>query len=279
MSQVASIETITPDQARELLKNNAGNRRIREAWVEALSKLMLSGAFTVTHQGIAIGNNGVVLDGQHRLLAIVRAGRPCRIMVTRGMDKEKFKWIDAGKSRSAPDRIHLVSDQGINAVACSITAFYLRCAQGKQSPTTTEIEDVFLDLTDSILFAAAAWLNPVKSVTKRAVGAALACYHSKHPIEASAFCESYMTGAMLAEGNPVLTLREAISSNRARSEHDQYWKAIAAMRAHLDKRNIRNLSAATADFQGNEYNRLKWERSDNALKARATRRANNAART
>ncbi len=60
-----AIETITPEIAKALLVGNYCNRAIRKSRVEQLTNDIKVGRWQVTHQGIAIAENGRLLDGQH----------------------------------------------------------------------------------------------------------------------------------------------------------------------------------------------------------------------
>lgn len=57
----------------------------------------------MTHQGIAFDTNGRLIDGQHRLHAIIEAGVPIQISVTRGCSAASFSILDRGANRSQSD--------------------------------------------------------------------------------------------------------------------------------------------------------------------------------
>lgn len=97
-----TIETITPEVAKTyLLANTKSQRAVRHAWVVSLAAMIKSGEFILTHQGIAFDSNGVLIDGQHRLLAIALADKPVEMMVTRGVDPEVWGATDQGVVRTS----------------------------------------------------------------------------------------------------------------------------------------------------------------------------------
>lgn len=98
------FQLITPQMARDYLVFNGGNRAVRQRWVDYLAHCIKRGEWVVTHQGIAFSRDGRLLDGQHRLLAIIKADAPAPLMVTRGWDASAFEFIDNGKARSDSDR-------------------------------------------------------------------------------------------------------------------------------------------------------------------------------
>lgn len=77
-----AIVTVTPKMAESWLANNPGNRRVDQSAVTQMAALIKADQWRLTHQGILLGKNGVLLDGQHRLLAIVKAGKPVVMQVT-----------------------------------------------------------------------------------------------------------------------------------------------------------------------------------------------------
>ena len=103
MSITTTVETITPQVAEEYLSHNIKNRKIRKEAVAMIARDIASGRFKTTHQGIAFFEDGTLADGQHRLKAIMKAGVPVDLMVTRGLKKEGMAAIDRGTARNVHD--------------------------------------------------------------------------------------------------------------------------------------------------------------------------------
>jgi hypothetical protein len=97
----SSVQTVTPAQAATWLKNQKTNRPINNRFVEYLKGEILAGSWRTIHQGIAFDLDGQLVDGQHRLAAIVAAGQPVNVMVTFGVQaKDVRDAVDQGKPRS-----------------------------------------------------------------------------------------------------------------------------------------------------------------------------------
>lgn len=94
-----SIEIITPEIASKILDNNKGNRKPNGAVVKRYAQMMLNGDWETTHQGIAIGSDGRLLDGQHRLMAVAVSGVTVKILVSRGVPTHQYYIFDAGYKR------------------------------------------------------------------------------------------------------------------------------------------------------------------------------------
>lgn len=98
---------ITPEMAEQMLGGNSHNRQKRRWWIEAMASAMRRGEWITTHQGIAFTASGRLLDGQHRLEAIVGHKAGVWMLVTKGIDDGAFKVIDNGIKRSLADLTNL----------------------------------------------------------------------------------------------------------------------------------------------------------------------------
>jgi len=98
-----SIERITPAQAERYLERNDNNRTMRPIHVAKLADDISSGRWHVNGSSIVFNGDGTLLDGQHRLAAIVQAGVPIDMVVVRGVSKAAMPTIDANISRKASD--------------------------------------------------------------------------------------------------------------------------------------------------------------------------------
>lgn len=93
-------ETITPKMAQEYLKCNVANyRSISRQRVMSYSNDMLNGSWQSNGEAIKFDEQGNLLDGQHRLHAIVKAGVPVNMIVIRGLGQET-NIFDIGMGRS-----------------------------------------------------------------------------------------------------------------------------------------------------------------------------------
>jgi hypothetical protein len=102
---IASIEDISPKTASDWLRGNRLNRPVRRRHVAFLSREITEGLWQVNGQAIIIGENEDVIDGQHRLLAIIDSGLTIQSLVVYGVPKEAFKTIDTGAVRTGSDAL------------------------------------------------------------------------------------------------------------------------------------------------------------------------------
>ena len=96
-------EIITPGVAEEILNGNRRNRAISSKRVAILSAQIRSGGWVLNGETIKISNTGALLDGQHRLAAVIDAGVPIRTLVTRNLPESAMNTLGTGRARSAAD--------------------------------------------------------------------------------------------------------------------------------------------------------------------------------
>lgn len=106
-----STIVVTSEKATELLSLNRNNRPIRKSWVKQLSDAIKRGEWKTSHQGIAISKSGVLIDGQHRLMAIEHCGIPCTMAIAYDVDDDSSVCMDIGAKRSTNDMFNIGSPQ------------------------------------------------------------------------------------------------------------------------------------------------------------------------
>jgi len=115
----AEKRTITPSEAKELLKGNNRNRPIKKHHVKRLAEDMSAGKWAFN--GIPIVFNGrLLIDGQHRLMACVASGRPFDTLVVNGVDADAFVTIDTGVKRSGADTLATKGEKNATILSAAL---------------------------------------------------------------------------------------------------------------------------------------------------------------
>ena len=99
-------ERITPTQATRWLENSnlARRRPLSQKAAATYANIMASGGWCVdTGEALKLGYNDEVVDGQHRLTAIIMSKKPQEMWVARGVPHEAFQYLDQGKTRDLID--------------------------------------------------------------------------------------------------------------------------------------------------------------------------------
>ena len=120
MTVTTTIVDVTPETAREWLKANTRNRHLRDADVERYARDMREGRWQFTAEPIKFGLSGVLLDGQHRLHAIARAGVTVKALVVFGLEDDAQHVMDTGAKRTVADALNLTGVK--NAALCAAGA-------------------------------------------------------------------------------------------------------------------------------------------------------------
>jgi hypothetical protein len=114
---VVTGEDITPDIAADWLERyNTANRNMQKERVSGHFRDMVADNWWFVGDTIRFGRKpdgeDVLLDGQHRLAAIVKSETTQPYIVVRGLPIDASEAIDTGKVRSVPDTLRLRAKNG-----------------------------------------------------------------------------------------------------------------------------------------------------------------------
>jgi len=93
---------ITPAHAEKWLEMNTGNRRIRPSHVRHLAKQMEQGRWMLSPEPIVFSPQRL-LDGQHRLSAVLMSGCTIEASVALVQNEDVFRVLDQGVNRNNSD--------------------------------------------------------------------------------------------------------------------------------------------------------------------------------
>lgn len=219
------LETITPKQASAYLKLNLeNNRTISKRWVGNIALLMEKGQWDLNGETIkfSIDENGqeVLIDGQHRLMAIVQYGKPFNQLVVRGLPVDTFKTIDSGRKRQAHDVLKIMghSQTTLLAAAARILTKYKADPFFYNLDRSVPTPDILQTLKEHPK------LEESCSIGHRgrylAPGSMLVFLHyilreSGYEMAINDFCVKLADGVSMVQGDPVLTFRERIMRVKA----------------------------------------------------------------
>ena len=120
-----SVETVTPEEAKTwLTETNKKNRHMNKNHVGALSRNMQNGTWRFNGDTICFDENGTLIDGQHRLSAIMTSGISIPMIVIRGLDPETIKTKDMEvKPRNLGDLLQMDGVQCARQRAAIVTRY------------------------------------------------------------------------------------------------------------------------------------------------------------
>jgi hypothetical protein len=92
-----------PEMAEAVLAYNTANRKVNKRKLSILAGQMAAGEFENTGEPIILSAEGVLNNGQHRLLAVIQADVTVDMDVRFGIPRRVFAKTDTGAGRSAAD--------------------------------------------------------------------------------------------------------------------------------------------------------------------------------
>lgn len=257
----ARVEYITPEIAkRYLLRKIPGQRQIRPAKVAQYATDMRAGKWALTHQGIAFDSTGRLIDGQHRLAAVVQSGASVDMMVTRGLEGITFVGMDRGLLRAPADNAPepWMASRAKIAVARMAMMGYegLNDFRTVPRPTDWQTFDFMESHRQTLEFVAALFRNHRTGIGQAAVQAAFlrAAYHVGHDLLEK--CVPALARGILPDEtfSGVGALRSFLTSPRRRRggggifQAEVYAKTERALYAVVRGESVYRLHAATEEL-------------------------------
>lgn len=235
------IISITPDIAEKYLGKNESNRNLSKSRVSAYSRDMKEGRWRFNPNPIVFDNKGVLIDGQHRLHAVIEAGTAVDMFVMFDAPSESKDIIDFGKPRTAADilRIEGYADAtNISALAKRIIAYETgmksilnnmargsasgsSSASNMQSTTKKEVVDYCRDNIDQLagLIHAGRSIyekSPIRLLAPSEIGFFI--YALKPQDKAFEFMSMVVSGVGLQESTPELAMRRLLERVRFKKD-------------------------------------------------------------
>lgn len=124
-SRQVTWRRITPRIAADMLAQNGINRPLRKGAVERYAADMLAGRWLPSNDAITVDIDGNLLNGQHRLHAVVLAGIPVEFLVATGYPSESMVAMDSGALRSMANVLHGQGEKDGTALAALARALVL----------------------------------------------------------------------------------------------------------------------------------------------------------
>jgi hypothetical protein len=208
---------VTPRLAKETLECNTNNRTLTQVRVDEFVSLMKAGRFQCTHQGIALDSAGAIVDGQHRLAAVVKSGCSVYMLVSKGVPEETRLAVDTGKARSALAISKLIGRPSDSTAKYAI-ARILKYGPVKSSqmhvPTETlfDLVDAFSEGIDFVLPMGAGVSASILAVVARAA-------YTKDKRRLRQFVDVYKTARSENEGDTSAIKLKLLMSTK-QSPHD-----------------------------------------------------------
>lgn len=258
---------ITPEIAAEMLAYNTNNRPLSKGHVKNLAAEMKRGAWLFAPNPIMFSDKGRLMDGQHRLSAIVESGCAVEAVVAFGVFDEVFGKIDTGRRRTAGDVFAINGVPNYSGMASATKWLYLynnglsagtggSAGHAASNLTNADLYEYYLQLADLQKSRVVLDWWGRNSLPNPTV--ALAAHYicaGKNRAEADAFFEAVANGiGFTSKSDPAYKLREKLTRSNGekvipRNVFAYIIQAWNAMRQHR--------KTARFDFDGGPLPRAK----------------------
>lgn len=214
------VEIISPDTARELLTYNTHNRNIRGRVIAAYAVDMAAGNWRENGESIKLAKDGTVLDGQHRLHAIIESDTSQRMLVVRGLPMETQETVDGGAKRKFADVLKLRKETRYISIAALARGVHLwqighrGRGTGRYVPTTSQLLatlDEFPDIRYSAEVIDSVHLHI--PIHKSILGLCHWLFNRIDADDCAFFFDRLKDGAGLMANDPIAVLRRTVIDN------------------------------------------------------------------
>lgn len=215
---------MTPEIAAAYLARHAPNRPLSKPVVKAYADDMTAGHWTYNGQNLIIDRNGYLIDGQHRLSAVIKSGVSVDMGITYGVDRSTFDTIDTGRRRNGVDLMSMLGSQSSKIAAVITRTGLLLDSNESMSvvPGRRDMVDYYTKWSDKIEPVAEyghtrfrrSVLTPGSIGTVMFMATRLDRYCFK---DFTDFIEPVLNGEGLSKGDPRYALREWGINHRVRN--------------------------------------------------------------
>ncbi len=252
------IVKLTPDKARALLKRvPKGQRGLRVDHVRAIANDMRADRFRWTGEPIRIDKDGMLIDGQHRMAAAVRADYTFEgMMLCLVLKKASIASIDEGAKRNIRDRRAILGKRAIEySVIASVAYERSNWNNHSSRGLSNEEKDALIDAISYL-----PEIETIQQVAKRTYGnldsalaaVAIRCFRI-HRKEARLFFTAISENSHSPSGreskqikaacNHLMQMAAAYREGRGdgdtrRRREQTTWKLIHAWNAWINKRQL-----------------------------------------
>lgn len=218
----------SPEYALKLLEKNTMNRPHRKLLVDFYAKEMSSGNWKEdTGETIKFSKEGKLLDGQHRLMAVIQSGIGQNFHFVHGLDESTFQVLDTGAKRSPGDILNIAGINDGGAIA-SIISSHNRLKNGKfhrsassdrgksSALSPADILRIYNQnpaMWDSIKNRADFYYRSISHVLERSLlGGLYTLFHHVSPTDADDFMTQLSTGENVTNKSILLLRKKLIDA-------------------------------------------------------------------
>ena len=218
---------ITPSLAKEMLVNNTHNRKVSELKVHMWAESMKRGEWTLNGEAIKIADDGTILDGQHRLYAVIESGVTIQSLVVSGLPKQSQETMDTGKQRTLADVLTLRGYKNAHDLSSVVLALIrwekyspaTAFRSSTQYPVTNGEAIQFIEQHPSVVDipGRVGTCSRYSRISRKILGVLYYKFSEVSPENVDFFFDKLENGSGMEQYDPILVLRNTVA--RLRSTH------------------------------------------------------------
>lgn len=253
----ALLVNVTPELAAQFLDLNDHNRNLRWDEIDAAARDIENDAYDLNGETGKFDRNGKMLDGQHRMNAIVKAKKPVEMFLVFGLEPEVQDTVDTGLKRTIGDQLTLAGNYN-GVVLGSLARWAIQWQNGTRAkgaaikPTHREIKGFIKEnpiIRDAVEFAISA-RRDYRSIQVSVWGMSWWLFTgTQGSTEAEEFLNNVIKGADIGTGHPAYELRErirrAVEAQQRLNRFEQIALMITAWNAWQDRRHVTTIRLPT----------------------------------
>jgi len=240
-------EIVTPDYAKSILENSGDNRLVSSRLVDSLADQMRAGKWVSdSNDLVMIDETGALINGQHRMNAVIKSGVSVLMLVARGANAAVMDYLDAGRPRRIGDTLTIKGVKYANKRAATYAGAYkLLYRRNKLSMAAYEdVDCVFSKHWEKI----ESFYSSGKAGKVLKMGAATALLLLRYNFKSSevdAFIDRICEGANLDAGSNELKLRNKLLEIKVTSGGTRVNIAYLVMWTYIQTMNGVRMSKMT----------------------------------
>lgn len=213
----ARVLPVCPDVARDWLKSNhPNNRALSKSRVRAYAADMVAGQWHLSDQPISFDEEGRLVNGQHRLEAVILSRKEVNFLVVRGVAKEAMLVIDSGKRRTTDEQFRITGRQWPRGAGATVRRIHqgieyraARALTDSEVTTWLDRHGASVSFAHRVLGKGRFSLAPIRAVVARA----FLCRSPQPRLEK--FAHVLTTGFMVPGDEAAVLLRNSILEKQA----------------------------------------------------------------
>ena len=259
-----TIQTITPEDAAMLLQTNVNNRKLSRRRVEMYANDIKRGMWKLTGDTIKLARNPKngeirLIDGQHRLHAIISAGTAIQTVVATGLQEDSFSVIDRGKTRTYSDVLAMSNIKNSSTVTSMLRPIIALEAglnpygNGMELVTPEDVAQYATENEEMVQWAANRSFKMRERLSGSGTAWAMFLYllAQKHGYKvAEAYTDSVISGVGYKDGDPRAALRNWVVRNHqkfkgtSRGAYDQCAMMIRAYNYSVEGNKVTQMRSS-----------------------------------